>query len=212
MAFNICTISTLCGRRWLTQPGITLPEWVIPIAVVATITGAVVCNQKQLGNLRARPTWEGKNIPGLRIYFDNDKKAKFYKSLIDDVYQRQREQTPVLPEGRPSRFLREPNSLFRLNTFDLDNPTGFCFDPNAARSLNQRGHSTLSFDNPLYLNLGGRSPLSGLNSNLSSFNFDTGGLSSFSSSGRSDFLNLNGGSSFTSFISGGRFSLNGLNF
>lgn len=54
-----------------------VPAWLIPIAVVATITGAVVCNQKKLGYLRARPTWEDKNIPGLRIYFDDDKKAKF---------------------------------------------------------------------------------------------------------------------------------------
>jgi hypothetical protein len=183
----------------------SFPDWVIPVALVATVTGAFVYNQEKLGYIRGRPTWDGMNKPGFKIYYDGDKKAKFYESCMDDIYREQRNKNPILPEGRPSKLFH-PKPLH----IDVNNPTGFRLDPEPI--LNPKGHSTFSFDKPSYLNTGGRSSLSGLGSNPRLFQFDTGGLPGFGSSDRSNLLNLSGGSSFTSFNSGGRFSSNGMNF
>jgi hypothetical protein len=175
----------------------SFPDWVISVAVVATLTGAFVYSQEKLGPIRGRPTWDGMNKPGFKIYYDDDKKAKFYESWMDDIYR--------LPEGRPSKLFH-PKPL----DIDVNNPTGYRLDPGLI--LNPKGQSTFSFDKPSYLNTSGPSSLSGLGSNPRLFKFDTGGLPGFGSLDRSNLLNLNGGSNFTSFNSGGRFSLNGMNF
>lgn len=66
---------------------------------------------------------------------------------------------------------------------DLNNTIEFCFSLVAERILNPNGHLTFSFSN----NVGDRSCLSGLGSNLPSFNFDTGGLSGFGTSSLRSF-------------------------
>ncbi|KAH7310985.1 hypothetical protein BKA65DRAFT_162355 [Rhexocercosporidium sp. MPI-PUGE-AT-0058] len=189
-----------------------VPKELITIAILAVLTGATLYQMKKPSYLRTRPTLEGKDQMGFRLYYEPNKDAKVCESWTNDIYQQQRKQYPLLPEGRLSNLLKDSNPFSQPNTFRLNNPTTFPFDPNAARSFSQR--STPNIDNPSYLNQGGRQSASGLNSNPSLFNFDSGGLSRFSSSDRSNFYNLNSGSNFTRFNSGDgdRFSSNGLNF
>lgn len=82
-----------------TQPSTSkndAPAWLIPVAIIATVTGTVLYQRKHPSCLRARPTWEDKNQIGFRVYLDPNKKAESYESWTDDIYQRQRERNSLI--------------------------------------------------------------------------------------------------------------------